>query len=232
MPGREATLMDAWPWAAWRVALQATEPDPEPPASVVGMLQGRLGDGWQARAWGVLGSLEAARFEFKRLVTWLMRLGNAVSSQRCVVLSGGDQGWCVWEIVHQELTLELLLHQTLGRELPTKDAVQILTRAATDFVAASQEFAIGEVELPIHFHTLAHENGATVYSTFLPHAPLAASGRDALAELATELRSFLQTDRLGALNVTEALRELERLGAARPQILPAVEVLQSLLIGE
>jgi signal recognition particle receptor subunit beta len=233
LPGHEATLLDAWPLAIWRLAFQAAGPQPQAPSVVAGtMLQGRVGGGWHARAWGTLESPDAGRAEFKRLVSWLMRLGNSVSSRRCLVLAGSDQGCCVWQVVHQELTFDQLIDQTLEEELPAKEAVQIMAGTAVDFVNAAQEFALQGVELPIRFHTLARENGFTVYSAFLPREPLAPSGNDALVELAGELRFFLQAERLGQLDVTEALRELERLSETRPRNSPAIEVLQSLLIGE
>jgi GTPase SAR1 family protein len=232
LPDRESALIEAYPLTTWRKVLRAGDPKLAPPVEVAGTLQGRAGAGWHARAWGVLDTLDAGRDEFNRLIGWLMRLGNAVSSQRCVVLSGGGGRWYVWQIVHEELTLDLVMQQALEHELTSREAVQILSRAATDFVAAAQEFSHRSVELPIHLDTLAHENGATVYSGFLPQNPVAASRRDPLIELASELRSFNHANRLGSLNVTEALRELEHLSERRPQIVSTVEVLQSLLIGE
>jgi hypothetical protein len=232
LPGRESTLVEAYPQTTWRKVLRAVDPKVPPPAMVAGMLQGSAAPGWQAFAWEMLDSPEAARAEFKRMVGWLMRLGNAVSSQRCLVLGGGEDGWCVWQLLHEELTLDMVMQQALERELTSKEAVQILTRAATDFVAAAQDFALRSVELPIRLDTLAHENGATVYAAFLPRTAVPAPRRDPLIELASELRAFNQQNRLGSLNVTEALRELERLSEKRPQIVPTVEVLQSLLIGE
>jgi hypothetical protein len=184
------------------------------------------------RAWGVLEHADAARAEFSRLVTWLMRLGDVVSNRRCVVLSRAARGWCVWQVVRQELTFDLLIRQSLEQDLLSKYAVQVLARVATDFVIASQEFAMRGVELPIHFRTLAHENRSTVYSAFLPPAPVPAANGDVLVELANELRAIIPAELLSSFNVTEALRELEFLREARPQLVPTVEVLQSLLIGE
>jgi hypothetical protein len=212
----------------------------------------------------VLTSLEAGRAEFKRQVAWLMRLGNAVSSQRCVVLAGpaaaplagpaaptlaGPAGaptpaaptaspatapptWCVWQVVREQATLAHQMRQALEIQRPAKETAQIMAFAAGEFVAALQEFGLRAVELPIHFNTLARENGAIVYSAFLPQTAIPASDRDPLTDLASELRAHVRADRLAHLNVPEALRELERLREQRPQIVPTVEVLQSLLIGE
>jgi signal recognition particle receptor subunit beta len=232
LPGREATLVEAWPVAIWRDVRLAAKPTAEPPAVVGKTLQGRIGGGWQVRAWGVLEHADAARAEFSRLVTWLMRLGDVVSNRRCVVLSRAARGWCVWQVVRQELTFDLLIRQSLEQDLLSKYAVQVLARVATDFVIASQEFAMRGVELPIHFRTLAHENRSTVYSAFLPPAPVPAANGDVLVELANELRAIIPAELLSSFNVTEALRELEFLREARPQLVPTVEVLQSLLIGE
>jgi signal recognition particle receptor subunit beta len=230
--GRESTLVDAWPQATWQEALRAAGTNAEAPRTVGETLQARIGAGWQARAWGVLDSLEAARAEFRRMVSWLMRLGDVVSSFRCVVLAGAGRSWCAWQVVRQELTFDLLLRQSLDQDLLSKDAVQVLARVATDYIATAQDFALRGVELPIHLKTLAHENRATVYSAFLPPAPVPVPERDALADLATELRPIVPPHLLGPLKVTEALRELELMSEGRPQMVPTVELLQSLLIGE
>jgi hypothetical protein len=230
--GHESMLVDAWPPAIWQEALRAAGSNAEPPRAVGETLQARIGAGWQARAWGILENPEAARGEFRRLVSWLMRLGDVVSSWRCVVLSGEPSSWCVWQVVRQELTFDLLLRQSLEQDLLSKDAVQVLARVAADYVATAQDFALRGVELPIHLKTLAHENRSTVYSAFLPPAPVPMANRDALADLASELRPIVPPHLLGSLEVTEALRELEQLSEGRPHMVPTVELLQSLLIGE
>jgi hypothetical protein len=216
LPGCESTLIDAWPSAAWREVLHAvkhkTEAEPELPAVIAGTLQGRIGARWLASSWGVLAGLEAGRAEFKRLVAWLMRLGDAVSSQRCVVLGGSaGQGWCVWQVVRQELTFDLMIEQSLNQDLPSDEAVQLLAGVVTSCAMAAEEFALRAVDLPIHLDTLAHEEGATVYSTFLPRSPVPELGRDALAGLASELRSSIPPDRLGSFDVTAALRALDEI---------------------
>jgi len=166
------------------------------------------------------------------MTAWLQRLGDVVSSRRCLVLCGSAMGWCVWQVVRQELTFALLVRQCLEQEQLSKYSVQVLARVATDFILASQELGLRNAELPVHFQTLAHENRSTVYSAFLPPAPVTASNSDGLAELASELRSVIPAELLRSANVTEALRELELLRETRPQLVPTIEVLQSLLIGE
>ncbi|HEV7671889.1 MAG TPA: ADP-ribosylation factor-like protein [Thermoanaerobaculia bacterium] len=232
LAGGETGLLKAWPRGIWDAVRLAVDLHLDPPKGTSGTLQGRIGGGWHARSSGIFGSLDEGRVEYQRQVDWLMRLGDVVSGQRCIVLSGGVEGWRAWQLVRELPTLGMLLQQGLEPGLPSRKAVQILTRISAEFVSTCRAFTTRDVELPLLLRTLAQENGKTVYSAFLPNAPVPSKDRDALAHLESELRPLAKAHLLGALNIPETLLELEQLSVRSPSVLPIVELLQSLLIGE
>ncbi|HXU31612.1 MAG TPA: ADP-ribosylation factor-like protein [Thermoanaerobaculia bacterium] len=232
LPGGEAGVLEAWPMGIWDAIRLSVDPSLDPPKANLEVLQGRIGGGWHARSGGVSKSLEEGRAQSRRLVDWLSRLDDAVSVQRCIVLSAVAEGWRVWQLVRELPTLGMLLQQGLEPGLPSRKAVQILARISTEFVSTCRDFASRNVELPLLLRTLAKEHGKTVYSGFLPNSPVRLRNGDALVQLESELRPLAKAHQLSALNIPETLIELEQLSAKSPTVLPIVELLQSLLIGE
>jgi signal recognition particle receptor subunit beta len=231
--GEAGTLQEVWPPPVWDEIVRGTLGNQEEPAHRSGEAwQGRVGTMWHARAARVLSASETARTEFRRMVAWLMQLGDMVSTSRCIVLAGNSEGWCVWQVVRHEVTLDLLIRRVLEEKVLSKNVVHVLAQVATDYVAAAQDFALRGAGLPVRLKTLAHAGKSTVYSAFLPMAPMPTPERDALANLAHELRAIVPPAFVGAAIVTEALRELERLREERPQMKSTFEVLQHVLIGE
>ncbi|MEP7012143.1 MAG: GTPase domain-containing protein [Acidobacteriota bacterium] len=230
--GGEAGVLAAWPAGIWEAIRLSVDPSLDPPKANLEVLQGRIGGGWHARSGGLCKSLEEGRAQSQRLVDWLTRLGDAVSVQRCIVLSVVAEGWRVWQLGRELPTLGMLLQQGLEPGLPSRKAVQILSQISSDFVSTYRDFADRKVELPLLLRTLAKEHGKTVYSGFLPNSPVPLREADPLAQLESELLLLAKAHRLGALDIPETLTELELLSARSPAVLPIVELLQSLLIGE
>src|SRR6185295_11917308 len=213
LPGGEAGVLEAWPMGIWDAIRLSVDPSLDPPKANLEVLQGRIGGGWHARSGGVSKSLEEGRAQSRRLVDWLSRLDDAVSVQRCIVLSAVAEGWRVWQLVRELPTLGMLLQQGLEPGLPSRKAVQILARISTEFVSTCRDFASRNVELPLLLRTLAKEHGKTVYSGFLPNSPVRLRNGDALVQLESELRPLAKAHQLSALNIPETLIDLEQLSA-------------------
>ncbi len=221
------SLVDAWPLETWSAVCEAARPEP----STIGE-DGGIGAGWFVRSGAVEPSVETARVEYNRLVDWLTQLGDWVATNRCVVLSrNGSRRWAASQLLHKTPTLAAVVAGAFGAGVSPKRTVTLLAHASAAFLLAVSEFTRREIRLPVHLHTVARHDRHTVYADFLPAAPAPISTLTPMARLEEELRAHISVERRRQVSIPEALRELEHLAHARPQLAATVELLQSLLIG-
>jgi signal recognition particle receptor subunit beta len=233
LDGAAAAIVSAWPPDVWAVVLQGAAPGLAAPlAHAPAALQADLGHARFARTWGAHAAKGDAEREFRRLVDWTAAQGDALSSPRCVVLTGRDgHGFYAWQVVQRASTLDRLVARAFEPALPAKDVAHLLAFAANAYLTSADGLARRVPLLPIHLRTLARQERRTVYAEFLPREPAAAPPEPALTRLEHELRAHLTAERLLGLDVPDVLRELEALAEGRPSLTETVELLQSLLIG-
>ena len=233
LEGAAAAIVSAWPPDVWAVVLQGAAPGRAAPlAHTPAALQVDLGHARFARTWGAHAAHADAEREYRRLVDWTAAQGDALSSPRCVVLTGeAGHGFYAWQVVQRASTLDRLVGRAFEPALPAKDVAHLLAFASNAYLTTADGLARRVPLLPIHLRTLARQERRTVYAEFLPREPASAPPEPALTRLESELRAHLTPERLSALDVPDVLRELEALAEGRPSLTETVELLQSLLIG-
>lgn len=197
------------------------------------MLHVSLGGDWRALSWNGRMTEDEAVGEFDRLVSWNQRLGELVSRDRCVVLSGANgRSWCAWQICRRLLTLDRMVRLALDGRRTAQQTAYLLADIAATFVEARDQFDSLEAGLPLRLATLARENRRTVFAHFLPLAPVPDSARSALASLEQEIKPLIEGVDLAKLDVPAILGELDKVSSGEPDIAEAIELLQELMIGD
>ncbi|MET0552893.1 MAG: ADP-ribosylation factor-like protein [Vicinamibacteria bacterium] len=233
LEGAAGTILSAWPPDLWAVVLQGAASDRATPlAHAPAALQADLGHARFARTWGAQAALADAEPEYRRLVDWTAAYGDALTSPRCVVLTGAEgHGFYAWQVVQRASTLDRLVGRAFEPALPAKDVAHLLAFAANAYLTAAHDLALRAPLLPIHLRTLARQERRTVYADFLPRQPAPGTTEPAIARLEAELRAQLTPGRMAGLAVPDVLREVGALAAGRPSLAETVELLESLLTG-
>src|SRR5262249_55020428 len=140
-----------------------------------------VGAGWFARP-GVVGdSAGAARAEYDRLVTWMADLGESLSPHRCVVLCSAEpHRFCPVQLVRRTPSLDSLVVGAFDPGLSGKRIINLLARAAAMYLLALSELERLRVLVPIRLGTVTRVDRRTVFTDFLPAAPIEPSGEDHL----------------------------------------------------
>lgn len=160
-----------WPPVDGRIVLQQALVTNQPVAKKLtsGNLYGFAGNGWEiySRRQDVFPDQISAR---TALVEWArlhVRNNDILSDRRCIVLSPGENGWRLWQIIKAPRSVETFL--LAGRKSTvSREHIEHLLVASRKLIQAAELFGSASVKLPLRLTTIGVDSTQPKFVGLMP----------------------------------------------------------------